>query len=66
MSVTEEAGEGLTEQSRLGPVGGLRAGCRALADPRTLNLGLYRVLGGVRYPGPSVPGAACGPGWVIV
>lgn len=45
VSVTEEAGEGLTEQSRLGPVGGLRAGCSALADPHTLNLGFIRFQG---------------------
>lgn len=58
--VTEEAGEGLTEQSRLGPEGGWRAGCAAPADPHPLNLGLYRAPGGVRYPGLSVPKESLG------
>lgn len=43
------AGEGLTEQSQLGPVGGLWASWAVPAVPHSLILGLYRVTEGMRY-----------------
>lgn len=60
VSAKEGAGKGLTEQSRLGPVGGLWASCAVPDVPHSLILGFYKVTEGVRYlvpmcPGPSEP-----------
>lgn len=65
VSAKDGAGEGLTEQSRLGPVGGLWASCAAPAVPHSPIPGLYRVTEGMRIlgplcPGPSVPKESLG------
>lgn len=55
VSAKEGAGEGLTEQSRLGPVGGLWASCAEPAVPHSLILEFYRVTEGVSYLVPMCP-----------